>query len=149
MPEIGYYFTSRTSLSIAFRMGFAIGANIEGHATASPAGLLRLRHALREGGEGVVLSGAVGGGIIRHTVKVEEAAAGMDTDTTASGPFLLGGGVGYVKKLSSMMSLIGELNGLAAIPGGVEELGACPGAGCVKPHFGFQFDLNLGMLVAF
>lgn len=148
-PEIGYYFSPRTSVSVALRMGFALGANIEGHATAAPAGLVRLRHALAPSGEGLVLSGAVGGGIIRHTVKVEEAPEGMDTDTTASGPFLVGAGVGYVKALSGPLQLVGELNGLAAFPGGIQELGSCPGAGCVEPHFGMQFDVNLGVLMAF
>jgi hypothetical protein len=149
LPEIGYYFSRQMSLSAAFRMGFAMGANVMGHATAAPAGLLRLRYALAESGDGVQVSGAVGGGIIRHTVKVEEAPSGMDTDTTASGPVLVGGGLGYVKPISSSMRFVGEINTLAAIPAGIKELGTCPGSGCVKPHFGLQFDINLGVLLAF
>jgi hypothetical protein len=149
LPELGYYFTRQTSASLAFRMGFALGANIDGHATAAPAVLGRVRHALAASGDGLVLSGAVGFGIIRHTVKVEQAPEGMDTDTTASGPFLVGAGLGYLKAMSGSLRLVGELNGLAAFPGGIQELGTCPGAGCVEPNFGFQFDLNLGLLVAF
>lgn len=148
-PEIGYYFSKQMTVSAALRMGFAIGATVPGHATAAPAGLLRLRYALDESGDGVQLSGAVGGGIIRHTVKVEEGEAGMDTDTTASGPILIGAGIGYKKPLSRVMHLVGELNSLAAIPGPVKEIGTCPGSGCVKPHFGVQLDINLGLLVAF
>jgi hypothetical protein len=148
-PEIGYYFSRQLSLSAAFRMGFALGANVMGHATAAPAGLLRLRYALDESGAGFQVSGSIGGGIIRHTVKVEEAPSGMDTDTTASGPFLIGGGLGYVKPISGAMSFVGELNALAAAPVGVKELGTCPGEGCVKPHFGLQFDVNLGLMLSF
>ncbi|HLU64732.1 MAG TPA: hypothetical protein VKZ63_00565 [Kofleriaceae bacterium] len=148
-PEIGYYFNRQMSLSAAFRMGFAVGANVEGHATAAPAGLLRLRYALDESGHGVHVSGAVGGGVIRNTVKVEQAAEGMNTDTTVSGPFLIGGGIGYSKPMSGSMQLVGEVNALAAIPGGIKELGTCPGSGCVRPHFGLQFDFNLGILFAF
>jgi hypothetical protein len=148
-PEVGYYFSRRTSLSAAFRMGFALGANVSGHATAAPSGLLRLRHALSESGEGLQISGALGGGIIRHTVKVEEAAADMDTDTTASGPFLVGGGLGYLMPLSGAMNLVAELNALAAFPAGIEEIGPCPGSGCVRPNTSIQADFNLGLLFAF
>jgi hypothetical protein len=148
-PEVGYYFSPRLSLSGAFRMGFALGANVPGHASAAPAGLLRLRYALSERGTGLQLSAVAGGGIIRHTVKVEEAMSGADTDTTASGPFVLGGGLGYLFGLSGAMQLLAELNGLAAFPAGVEEVGPCPGSGCVRPHFGFQVDVNLGILFAF
>jgi hypothetical protein len=149
MPEIGYYFTRRTSASLAVRLGFAIGANIEGHATAAPAGLLRLRHALASSGEGIAVSGLVGAGIIRHVVVVENAPDGMNKDTTASGPFLIGAGLAYLKSLSSSLDLVFELDGIAAVPGGIEELGTCPGAGCVKPSFGFQFDLDVGLSLAF
>jgi hypothetical protein len=148
-PEIGYYFSRQMSLSAAFRMGFAVGANVMGHATAAPAGLLRLRYALDESGAGFQVSGAIGGGIIRHVVKVEEAPSGMDADTTASGPFLIGGGVGYKKPISGSMAFVGELNSLAAVPVGIKEIGTCPGEGCVKPHFGLQFDINLGVLMSF
>ena len=148
-PEIGYYFSRRMSLSLALRLGFAVGANVPGHATAAPAGLARLRYAFDESGQGLLVSGSVGGGVIRNTVKVEQASGGMDTDTTASGPFLVGAGIGYAKAVSGSMQLVGEINSLAAIPGGVKSLGTCPGAGCVEPHFGLQFDFNLGLLLAF
>jgi hypothetical protein len=148
-PEIGYYFSRQMSVSAAFRMGFAVGANVMGHATAAPAGLLRVRYALDPTGNGLQVSGSIGGGIIRNTVKVEEAPSGMNTDTTASGPFLVGAGVGYGKPISGSMKLVGELNSMAAIPGGIKELGGCPGSGCVKPHFGLQFDVNLGVLMSF
>jgi hypothetical protein len=148
-PEVGYYFSRRVSLSAAFRMGFALGADVQGHATAAPAGLLRFRFAPSETGEGLLVSAAAGGGIIRHTVKVEEQMGGADTDTTASGPFILGAGLGYLKSLSGAMRLVAELNVLAAFPGGIKEVGPCPGSGCVRPNFGLQGDINLGVLFAF
>jgi len=149
LPEVGYYFTRRLSLSAAFRMGFALGANVPGHATAAPAGLLRLRYALSQTGDGFQLSASAGGGIIRHTVKVEEQASGADTDTTASGPFVVGAGLGYLLALGGPTHLVAELNGLAAFPAGIKEVGPCPGSGCVRPHFGVQVDINLGVLFAF
>ncbi|HYU15590.1 MAG TPA: hypothetical protein VEL05_05955, partial [Candidatus Acidoferrum sp.] len=150
-PEVGYFITPRLSLSAAFRLGFAIGANVPGHATVAPAGLVRLRYALTgtASDPGLQLSGAAGGGIIRHTVKVDEETPGEDTDTTASGPFLLGGGLGYLISLSGPMQLVAEVNALAAFPGGIKEVGSCPGSGCVRPHFGVELDANLGLLVAF
>lgn len=148
-PEVGYYFSRRVSLSAAFRMGFALAADVQGHATAAPAGLLRLRFAPSESGEGLLVSAAAGGGIIRHTVKVEEQMGGADTDTTASGPFILGAGLGYLRSLSGAMQLVAELNVLAAFPAGIKEVGPCPGSGCVRPHFGLQGDINLGVLFAF
>ena len=148
-PEVGYYFSRRLSLSAAFRMGFALSADVQGHATAAPAGFLRVRFAPSETGEGLLVSGSAGGGIIRHTVKVEEQMGGADTDTTASGPFIIGAGLGYLRSLSGVMQLVAELNVLAAFPGGIKEVGPCPGSGCVRPHFGLQGDINLGVLFAF
>src|SRR5690606_10804972 len=75
-PEIGYFVTPRTSLSAAVRLGFPVGANVPGHATAAPAGLFRVRHAFADDGTGFQLSGAVGGGIMRNTVKISNAAPG-------------------------------------------------------------------------
>lgn len=147
VPEIGYYLSKQTTASLAFRMGFPIGANVTGHATFAPAGLLRLRHALDEAGTGLFVTGAIGGGILRNTVKLDDGVEGMDTDTTAAGPFLLGGGVGYAASLGSSMSLVTELNALAGLTAGITELGSGPGS--VRPNFGLQFDATLGLLFAF
>lgn len=149
MPEVGYYISSQLSVSAAFRMGFPIGANVEGHATFAPAGLLRARYALSESGEGLMVSGALGGGVIRNTVEIKDAMDGNNTDTTAMGPLLFGGGVGYSKSLGGPMRLIAELNALAALTAGFDELGPCPGDGCVNPKNGAQFDANIAVLFAF
>ncbi len=150
MPEIGYYLNDQLSLSGAFRLGFPVGANVDGHATVAPAGLLRVRYALSESGEGIQLSGAIGGGVIRNTVTIKDASdSNMDTDTTAMGPVLFGGGVGYGMSLGGPMRLVAEVNALAAINAGIDELGNCPGNGCVRPKTGAQVDANLALLFAF
>ena len=146
-PEIGYKLTPQMSISAALRLGFAIGANLEGHATMAPAGLLRVRYALNESGNGVEVSGALGGGFIRNTVKIRGAPAGMDTDTTATGPVLVGAGLGYRYGLSSSLKLVAELHSIAGLTAGLKEVGS--GSGSVRPNFGVQFDANLGILFNF
>ncbi len=134
-PEIGYYFSRRTEPVGRVPHGLRAGRQrVRATPPRRPSGLLRLRYALSDSGEGLQVSGAAGGGIIRHTVKVEQAASDMDTDTTASGPFLVGGGLGYLMPLSGAMNLVAELNALAAFPAGIEEIGPCPGSGCVRPN---------------
>lgn len=148
-PEVGYYLKPNMVLAAAFRMGFPVGANLPGHATAAPAGFLRFKYALDSSGEGINVSGSVGGGILRHTVKLNMPAMNGDTDTVASGPFLVGAGAGYTKALGGPMKFVAEVNTLAGIPGPIETLGTCPGPGCVRPNFALQIDVNLGVLFAF
>jgi hypothetical protein len=147
-PELGYYLSRTDSLSFAFRMGFPIGANLPGHATAAPAGFLRYRHALDASGDGLQVSASIGGGIIRHTVKLSDATAEEDTDTAATGPLFIGGGAGYTHAMGGPIKFVAELNAIAGIPV-VEEMGTCPGSGCVKPNFALHFDVNLALLFAF
>jgi hypothetical protein len=130
-------------------MGFPIGANVEGHATFAPALLMRFRYALQDDGAGIQFSGVLGGGVVRNTVVIDEAPDGMNTDTTVMGPLLFGGGLGYILALSGPMRVVAEVNALAAVTAGFDELGSCPGDGCVRPTNGAQFDANLAVLVAF
>lgn len=149
MPELGYYISPQLAISAAFRFGFPVGANINGHATGAPAGLIRVRYALSESGNGLSVAGAIGGGLLRHTVTIDNQPSDMNTDTTASGPLVLGGGAAYIRPLSGPMKFIVELNALAAFAI-VDELGDCPdGDSCVRPSFGLQMDANLGILFAF
>lgn len=149
MPEVGYYLNSQLAISAAFRAGFPIGANVEGHATFAPAGLLRVRYNLDPSGNGIQVAGSIGGGIIRNVVHIDNASPGMDTDTTAMGPLLVGGAVGYSMALGGPIRLVAELNALAALTAGITELGDCPGNGCVKPKNGLQVDANLAFQLAF
>jgi len=100
---------------------------------------LRLRHALDKSGDGLLVSGGIGGGIVRHTVALENSD---QVDTSASGPLLLGGGAGYSKAMGGTMKLVAEVNAFAAIPV-VDTLGN------VEPNFAFHVDFNLGLLLAF
>ncbi|MCP4445910.1 MAG: hypothetical protein GY811_11280 [Myxococcales bacterium] len=152
MPEIGYFISDQLSVSGAFRMGFPIGANVMGHASFAPAGLLRVRYALSPSGEGIQVSGALGAGVIRNTVQIKDPTdAAMDTDTTAMGPVLFGGGFGYAKSLGGPMKIVAEVNAIAAVTAGFDELGPCGEGedGCVRPKSGAQVDANLALLFAF
>ena len=141
--EAGYFLSPKLSVGGAFRLGFPIGANLENHATGAPAGLLRLRYALSEDGQGLVLSGVFGGGVMRQTIKLEDVQdPGMDTDTTAIGPLFIGGGVGFSRSLGGPVRFSAEADVTAGIPV-VGEIGTA------RLNFGIQFDLNLGVMVAF
>jgi len=151
LPELGYYLNDQMSVSLAFRMGFPLGANVEGHATFAPAGLMRFRYALAADGDGLQFSGALGGGVIRNTVTIDEAPDGMNTDTTVMGPLLVGAGMGYGISLSGPLRVVAEVNALGALKAGFDELGDCSDANatCVRPTNGAQFDASLAMLFSF
>ena len=140
------------SVSFAFRLGFPIGANIAGHATAAPSGMLRVRYALGEDSTGLHLSGAIGAGIIRHTVALNDPNGEMNTDTTAAGPALASVGAGFVRPVGGPIKIVAETNLIAAIPV-IGELGSCDetgtNPGCIKPSFALQLDFNLALMFAF
>ena len=141
-PELGYYINPTTAVSLGARIGFPIGANRMGHATAAPAGLLRIRKMFSTTGSGLQVSGAIGGGVIRNTIKLDAQPVDMDTDIVALGPLLVGAGAGYNASLGAGLALVAELNALAGIPV-VKELGQS------QLNFGVQFDLNLGLQIGF
>jgi hypothetical protein len=142
-PEIGYYISKQLAISLAGRIGIPIGANIEGHATMAPAGLIKLRYALSKKGTGITVSGGVGGGIIRNTIKLTDpAVSGMDTDIVAIGPMLVSAGAGYTAAVGGSLKIVAELNAIAGIPV-VKTIGAS------NLNFGVQFDFALGLAVGF
>lgn len=138
--EAGYRMMPRTSLSLALRLGFPIGASTMDHATLAPAVLVRLRQELDLAGLSVV--GALGGGVIRQTIQIENGVAGMDVDTAAVGPVLLGGGLGYARPLGSGLRLVAEAGLLVGVPV-VSELGS------TRPELGVHLDLDVGLALAF
>jgi hypothetical protein len=144
--EVGYATSPRLIVSAVLRLGFPVGANIEGHSPLGPAGFARLRYGLSPkaaSGSGLSLTAQLGGGIIRNTVKLAEGAvAGMDTDIVALGPVLLGGGVGYGAALTDMVALTIDLTAIAGIPV-VSELGTS------KLNFGVQVDATVGAALRF
>jgi hypothetical protein len=142
LPEIGFYLSPQMTVSLAGRIGFPIGANITGHSTVAPAGLLRLRYGFGENGEGAQVSGALGGGIIRNTIKLTASDPEMDTDIAAIGPLLAGVGAGYIAGLGGPLKLTAEVQAIAAIPV-VDEIDAA------RLNFGLQIDVNVGLLFGF
>lgn len=142
-PEIGYFINPQLSVSIAARIGLPIGANVEGHATAAPGGVARVRYALSKSGEGLRVMGQLGAGILRNTIKLDNPEPGMDTDIVAQGPLLIGGGVGFTRRVSSMVSVMADLSALGAIAV-VDSMGAAP-----VLNNGFGIDLNLGIQLGF
>lgn len=146
-PEIGYHATRQLSIGIAGRIGFPLGANIDGpmgkSSTMSPAGLLRVRYALSTAGEGLRVMGQIGGGIIRNTIKLKESMDGQDTDIVGQGPLLVGAGVGYTKRLSGNVAFVLDLSVLGAIAV-VDKVGNAPNLGS-----GIGADLSAGISFGF
>jgi tetratricopeptide (TPR) repeat protein len=142
MPELGYYLSKSTTVSVAVRLGFPIGANIPGHSPVAPAGLLRVRHSLSGGGSGLMVVGGVGGGVLRDTIKLDSAPEGMDTDVVALGPLLVNLGAGYHASLGGGVGLVAELNTITGVP-------ISKKLGNSILNFGVQFDFNLGLVLGF
>jgi hypothetical protein len=143
MPEFGYRLNRRLSIGAAARLGIPIGANLTGHSTLAPGGMVRVRYALSRSGEGVRVMGQLGAGILRHTIKLNNALAGMDTDIVAQGPLLVGAGVGYSKRVAGNLEFLADLSALGAIAV-VKELGSAPNL-----NSGVSADLSIGLAFGF
>jgi hypothetical protein len=142
LGELGYNLSPQLAIGVAFRMGIPLGANLDGHSTGAPGGLVRVHYALADDGDGVHFLGELGFGFLRNTIKLDDPMMGMDTDVVAQGPLLVGGGVGYGKKLGDMVRFTADLNailGLAVI----NEIGAAPmnNGVSIDASVGFQFGL--------
>ena len=140
--ELAYFVTPQVAIGGAFRMGLPIGANVTGHATGAPGGLLRVHYALAPSGEGIHVMGQVGAGFLRNTIKLDNSMPGMDTDIVAQGPLLLGGGVGLTKHLTSAVAFIADASVLAGLAV-VSSVGGSP------VNSGVSADLSLGFAVGF
>jgi hypothetical protein len=148
MPEVGFWLSQSFTLSVVARIGFPLGANVSGKATLAPAALARATYIFGRH-KGAYLHGDLGGGLIRHVVKLSTASATTamgDTDTYATGPLLVGGGAGYLFPIGGSLRFVIDLNVLAGIPV-VSKLGS--DAKATKPGFAINADLSLGMLIAF
>jgi hypothetical protein len=87
--------------------------------------------------------GQIGAGIVRNTIKLDNAVAGMDTDIVAQGPLLLGGGVGYTKRLSNNVAFLADFSLLAGIAV-TKQLGSAPAL-----TSGISGDLSIGLALGF
>ncbi len=145
-PELGYYVNQQLSISLAGRIGFPLGANVDPpnatHSTIAPAAMLRVRYALSHTGEGLRLMGQLGGGIMRNTIKLQMQANGGDTDIVAQGPLLVGAGIGFIKKLTANLAFMADVSALAGIAV-VDKLGTA------RLNTGVGGDVSLGLAVGF
>jgi hypothetical protein len=145
MPEVGFWLTRQFTLSLVGRLGFPLGANVAGAATFAPAGFLRATYIFGTNG-GIYVHGDVGGGLIRHTIKLTRSTMG-DTDTSVTGPLLVATGAGWILPLGgSGLRFVLDLNLIAGVPI-VSSLGS--GARASEPGFSLHGDLSLGVGFAF
>jgi hypothetical protein len=147
LPELGYQVSDKLQVGIAGRIGLPLGANVnaegsEGHSTIAPGALFRVRYALSPSGEGIRLMGQLGGGVMRNTIKLTTNTPGMDTDIVGQGPLLVGGGVGFLKKLSGKVAFVVDLSALA----GIAVVDKVSG---VNVNTGIGADLSMGLAIGF
>jgi len=138
MPELAYNMSPQIAIGLVGRFALPIGANIAGHSPVGPAGLLRLRYAFASSGDGVHVMAQAGGGILRSTLKLDNAMPGMDVDIVAQGPLILGGGLGYAKHLGGSAIFLADLSALAGIAV-VNAVGLAP------MNTGLTVDLSIGI----
>ena len=140
--ELGYNVNPQLAIGVAFRMGLPLGANLDGHSTGAPGGLIRVHYALSDDGDGLHVLGELGFGFLRNTIKLDDPMMGMDTDVVAQGPLLVGGGVGYGKKLGDMVRFTADLGAIVGLAV-VSEVGAAPmnNGVSVDASVGFEFGL--------
>ena len=137
-PELDYKLSPQLAIGVAGRLAIPVGANINGHSPLGPAGLLRLRYSLAPSGDGVELMGQLGVGVLRSTLKLDNAMPGMDVDIVAQGPLLIGAGIGYTKHVSSSVSFLADLGALAGIAV-TDKVGLAP------MNSGVTLDISLGL----
>lgn len=143
LADFGYAISPRWTLGAALRLGFPIGANIDGHSPLGPAGFARARYAFSRSPSTLYVAGQLGAGIIRNTLKLSDTTdPEMDTDVVALGPLLAGGSMGYLAGLGSRLSLRFELTAIMGLPV-VSELGTS------RLNFGVQMDATVGLGVHF
>jgi len=141
--ELRYNLSPRLSLGLVGRFGFPWTANVMGHSTIAPAGLVRLGFAFSGTGSGFHVMAEAGVGILRNTITLSTDDPAMNTDVVAQGPLLLGSGVGYAFRLSEHFSLLLDLDAIAALAV-VDHLGTA-----IQLHTSIDGDLRAGIAVGF
>jgi hypothetical protein len=158
-PEVGYFVKPNLLLSLQLRMQLVSGVNGRvldvmdntcgsdhfcSPAQSAFAAFAKLAYLFGENSFHPYISGAVGGGQIRHVVKfpaiqkcgTSSTPAGMGMaeceDTVLAGPVFVGPGGGFIFNASDNFALTLGVN---------TQLGF--------PKFTFNFDLNLGVAVEF
>lgn len=141
--ELRYYLSPRVSLGAVARFGFPLTANIMGHSSVAPAGLLRLGYAFSDTGRGLHLSGEAGFGILRNTITLATEDPKMNTDIVAQGPLLFGAGIGYTFRLSDSFAFLVDLDVIAGIAV-VDRLGTA-----IHLHTSVSADMCIGAALGF
>lgn len=142
-PELRYNLGPRLSIAAVVRFGLPLGANIMGHSSLAPAGLVRLGYAFSDPSDGLHVMAELGFGILRNTIQLDTDTPGMDTDVVAQGPLLLGTGIGYAKRLGGSLSLLLDLDIIGGIAI-VNKLGTA-----VHLNNGLGADMRLGLAFGF
>jgi hypothetical protein len=143
-PQLGYFLSSSTLLSVALRLQYVSGTNgqygcgANGSAYCNPvslaaAGLLRATWLLGDGPFHWTLGAQVGAGYIAHPVKFTQTNCGTDgktecVDAVLGGPFLIGPTAGLWYDLGSSVGLVAAVN---------TAIGA--------PKFTVNFDIDVGL----
>lgn len=142
-PELRLNVGRRLSIGAVARFGLPLGANVMGHSTLAPAGLVRLGYALSDGDRGLHVMGELGFGILRNTIKLSADMPGMDVDVVAQGPVLVGAGVGYTWRLGDRVALLVDLDVIGGIAV-VDKLGTA-----VHLNTGVGADMRAGVAFGF
>lgn len=141
--ELRFRLTPRLSLGAVARLGFPLTANVMGHSSVAPAGLLRLGYAFSDTGRGFHISGEAGFGILRNTIKLGMQDPSMDTDIVAQGPLLFGAGIGYTFRISDSFAFLVDLDTIAGIAV-VDRLGTA-----IHLHTSVSADMCVGAVLGF
>ena len=130
--ELAAFRNPQLAFAVAARLGYSFGD--VGDPPAAKAVLLRVYRMCSP--LGLRFNGAIGAGYLRYRVGVD----GTSKDTMAAGPFLAGGGVGYVVPISKSWRVTIDVNAYAAIATS-ENYGGVPN------EHALHFDLDLGLAV--
>jgi hypothetical protein len=141
--EVRYNFNPRLSLGLVGRLGFPFGANIMGHSTIAPAGLVRLGYAFSDTGRGFHIMGEAGFGILRNTITLATEDPTMNTDIVAQGPLLVGAGFGYTFRLGDRFAFLLDLDAIAGIAI-ADKLGTA-----IHLHTSVSADMCGGLAIGF
>ncbi len=144
-PQIGFFVTPTTMLSLVGRLQYVSGASSEASGcgsngtdacnptTLAAAVLARATWLLTDGPLRVMFGAQVGGGYVVHAVTFPATSSlPSEVDSVLGGAFLFGPTVGLMYELGDSFNLIAALD---------TEIGA--------PKFTFNFDIDLGLGLRF
>jgi hypothetical protein len=145
-PELMYKVNDNIYISGAARLGMPVGANVPGHSSLGPAGILRGRYALDPSGEGFRILAEAGYGLLRNAVTLSNGTSGMNTDVASLGPLILGAGGEWAKKLNDRATFIagGTLLGGFAVGVSTDAKGNSSLTGAPLNN-GVGVDLSVGV----